>query len=307
MEERLQPVVGQVVVGVDGRSRTTPALRRAAEAAQEQGVPLRLVHVTPSVVLDGAGDVAAAGEAIATAVLDGATAVVEGRWPDVTVVRTHRVGARADGLARAAGPDDLLVLGRAHREGPVWWPHGSLAASVAARHTGPVLVVPEAGEERTAGAVVVGSTASGTAEPGLATLFGWAEQHDATLTFVHAWWVPDPYVDLAEQRTHAVEHEERTLTRLQRTLGPHRAAHPAVPVELRVRHGRPVHVLLSESGDADLLVLPREHTHRWLPGHVGTTTRALLRESSVPVLLLPAYAASGADDLRLEGHGELVR
>ncbi|GAA1479105.1 universal stress protein [Nocardioides aestuarii] len=308
MDTVLQPGVGQVVVGVDGRTRSASALRRAAEVAQETGVPLRLVHVTPSVVLDGAGDVAAAGEAIATAVLDGATAVVEGRRPGLAVRRTHRVGSRADGLARAAGPDGLVVLGRAHREGPVWWPHGSLAASVAARHTGPVLVVPEVGDESaTHGRVVVGSTASGTAEPGLATLFDWAERHDATLVFVHAWWAPDPYVDVAEQRTHAVEHEERTLTRLQRTLAPHRAAHPEVPVEVRVRHGRPVHVLLAESDGADLLVLPREHTHRWLPGHVGTTTRALLRESSVPVLLLAAYAAGPAGDLSLEDRGELVR
>jgi nucleotide-binding universal stress UspA family protein len=232
--------------------------------------------------------------------------VVEGQWPDVTVRRTHRVGSRGDGLARAAGPDDLVVLGRAHRDGPVWWPHGSLGASVAARHTGPVLMVPEGGEERTTGRVVVGSTASGAAEPGLDTLFDWAARHDATLTFVHAWWVPDPYVDLAEQRTHAVEHEERTLHRLQQTLEPHRAAHPAVPVELRVRHGRPVHVLLAESADADLLVLPREHTHRWLPGHVGMTTRALLRESPVPVLVLPAYAADGPGDPRLEERGELI-
>jgi nucleotide-binding universal stress UspA family protein len=311
MEELLQPVVGQVVVGVDGRSRTAGALRRAAEVAHAREAPVHLVHVTPSVVLDGTGELADAAEGIARVVLDDAERVVTAHRPGVRVVRTGRIGARADGLARVAGPHDLVVLGRSRHEGPTWWPHGSLAAGVAARRPGAVLVVPdrEPAPEAEAGAapqVVVGTAASGTAEPGLAPVFAWADRRGATLTFVHAWWVPDPYVDIAEQRTHAVDHEERTVTRVQRTLAPHRAAHPDVPVEIRVRHGRPAHVLLAESADADLLVLPREHAHRWLPGHVGATTRALLRESAVPVLLL-AYAVAEDDDLELEDHGELVR
>jgi nucleotide-binding universal stress UspA family protein len=312
MEELLQPLVGQVVVGVDGRSRTSGALCRAAEVAHAREAPVRLVHVTPSIVLDGAGDLADAAEDIAQVVLDDAERVVTAHRPGVRVVRTRRVGARADGIAREAGPDDLVVLGRSRHEGPTWWPHGSLAAGVASRRSGALLVVPDrepAAKEEAGGApyVVVGTTASGTAEPGLAPLFAWAHRRGAALTFVHAWWVPDPYVDLAEQRTHAVDHEERTVTRVQRTLAPHRAVHPEVPVEIRVRHGRPAHVLLAESADADLLVLPREHLHRWLPGHVGSTTRALLRESPVPVLLLAAYAAGEADDLKLEDDGELVR
>lgn len=303
----VQPSVGQVVVGVDGRSRTARALRHAAEVADEQGVALCIVHVTPSVVLDGTGVVAEAAQAIARTVLDAAEALVTDHRPDVLVLRRHRVGSRAEALTRSAAPDDLVVLGRTSHDGPTWWPHGSLAAAVAARRAGPVLVVPEADRVPVSGCAVVGSSAAGTPEPGLSSLFEWAEQHDSSLVFVHAWWVPDPYVDIAEQRTHAVEHEERSVTRLQHTLAPHRHAHPTVPVEIRVRHGRPAHVLLAEAADADLLVLPREHSHRWLPGHVGATTRALLRESPAPVLLPRAFAEGGADGLRLEDHGELVR
>lgn len=300
-------VSSTVVVGVDGRAGSSSALERAVAIASERGAALRLVHVTPGLVLDGAGEVTRAAEEIATAVLDDARSSALAEAPDLTVTTVHRVGGRSAGIAAAAGPEDLVVVGRSRHRGPAWLPHGSLASGVVARHPGPVLVVPE-GEPpgRSVRQVVVASAATGRPESGLAELLAWAEEHDASVAVVNGWWVPDPYVDLAEQRVHAVEHEERALLRMQQTLLPHRAAHPGVLVELRVRHGRPAHVLLEESRDADLLALPRHRAPGLLPGYVGGTTRALLRESSVPVLLLPATGGA-ADDLVLEEHGALVR
>lgn len=297
-----------VVVGVDGRPGSRAALERAVAIAEEWQAPLRLVHVTPGLVLDGVGAVSQAAELIAAAVLSNARSSTMGLAPDLEVTTVHRVGARSAGIAAAAERDDLVVVGRSRHEGPAWLPHGSLASGVVARHRGPVLVVPEvagagAGQTR----VVVASTATGRAEPGLDEIFDWAADHEASVTMVHAWWVPDPYVDLAEQRVHAVEHEERAVVRMQLTLAPHRVAHPGVPFDLRVRHGRPAHVLVEESRDADLLVLPRHHCPGVPPGYVGGTARAVLRESAVPVLLLPPGRPAAGDVLVLEEHGALAR
>jgi nucleotide-binding universal stress UspA family protein len=306
MDEQVERAA--VVVGVDGSRGCAAAVQYAAELASERDLAVRLVHVSPVLLLGDAGEVTSDVAALADGILASARADVLAHAPGVTVTSTHRVGGRASGVAAAAGPEDVVVVGRSRHRGPRWLATGGLAAGVAARRGGAVLVVPEdtppVGE---APRIVVADQATGAPAPGLGVLFDWAAGHGASVAVVHTWWVPDPYVDLAENRTHAVEHEERSVRAIELTLAPHLAAHPDVPVEIRVRHGRPAHVLIEEARGAELLVLPRHHAHGILPGHVGGTTREVLRECSVPVLLLPAYAESDREDLVLEEAGSLRR
>ena len=267
-----------------------------------------MVHVSPGLFLDGSGDVTAAVEALAGSILADARSQVRELAPGVPVSEAHRIGGRAAGIAAEAGPRDVVVVGRSRHRGTRWLPTGGLPAGIAARREGPVLVVPEdAPSVDHPWRVVVADRATGAPAPGLAGLFDWADTHGASLAVVHGWWVPDPYVDLAEQRTHAVEHEERSVRAIEQTLAPHHAAHPGVPVEIRVRHGRPAHVLLEEVREADLLVLPRHRGAGVLPGHVGSTVRELLRECAVPVLLLPAAPDLDWGELVLEETGALQR
>ena len=306
MDEQVERAA--VVVGVDGSHGCAAAVQYAAELARERDLPVRLVHVSPVLLLGDAGEFTSDVAALADGILADARAQVLEHAPEVTVTSTHRAGGRAAGVAAAAGAEDLVVVGRSRRRGPHWLATGGLAAGVAARRGGAVLVVPEdtppVGE---APRIVVADQATGAPAPGLGVLFDWAAEHGASVAVVHTWWVPDPYVDLAENRTHAVEHEERSVRAIEQTLAPHLAAHPEVPVEIRVRHGRPAHVLIEEARGSEVLVLPRHRAHGILPGHVGGTTREVLRECSVPVLLLPAYVDPDREDLVLEEAGSLRR
>lgn len=74
-----------------------------------------------------------------------------------------------------------------------------------------------------------------------------------------------------------------------------------------VRHAHPARAIVEASAHADLVLLARR-PHAFPGGHLGGTARAVLRESSCPVEILPPAAEPpGLDGLVLEAEGEAIK
>lgn len=289
-----------VVVGVCGDDRS--ALAYAAREARDRSTSLRLVHVAPGYVpvpmLPMAPD---SFQAVGERLLQHAHGVVDELAPGLEVTQVLRSGSRTVELARAASDAQLLVVGRRG--------HGGTAARVCARAACPVAVVPAAWDpvEGDRHRVVVG-VRSGT--PGgtvLGEAFAYAAEHAATVVAVHVWHIPDPYADLVQARTHDADWTYEGTKVVEDAVAEARTIFPHVPVEVRVVHGRPVQALQDEAESADLLVLQRR-PHVLLPhGHLGSTARALVGSSPVPVMVLPPASPDDEPPLVLEESGAMRR
>ena len=116
---------------------------------------------------------------------------------------------------------------------------------------------------------------------------------DATITVVHAWELPDPYLDRIEARTQPDEWHALGQQLLDEALGDWRDQHPHLSIETRVVHGHAASVLVAAAKAADLLVVRRAHEHRPFD-HLGATVRAVLLDSPAPVEVVPAHVGGVA-------------
>ncbi len=304
-----------IVVAVDGTAGSAGALRYAVLEAARRGTSLRIVHVVPIAIPPAPLQPVQPVDLTpyARRVLEQAVEDAGAIDPDLTVTSTMTHGARVGGIIAAAEDAQLLVVGRETRRGLERLLTGATTAGVASRAKCPVVVVaddwqPRKGDEGRQGhRAVVGLRSFEHASDALAPAFAWAVETGAALTVVHAWELPDPYVDRAEGRAHSAECEQRGLDMLDEALAPWREQYPEVPVVTRVVHGQAASVLLHAAEDADLLFLRRAHDLRPFE-HLGSTVRALLLASATPVVVVPTSRDPiGEPGLVLEQSGGLVR
>ena len=160
-----------------------------------------------------------------------------------------------------------------------------------------VVVVPSDWRPRSdaepGGTVVVGIRRPDDASHVMAAAYAWAVARDAAITVLHAWELPDPYIDHLEARTHADEWQAQGEQLLDQALGRWRDQYPHVPIESRVVHGQAASVLVAAAKAADLLVVRRAHEHRPVD-HLGATVRAVLLASPAPVEVVPTHVGGGA-------------
>ena len=83
---------------------------------------------------------------------------------------------------------------------------------------------------------------------------------------------------------------------LAAAVADHRDAWPTVPVEVEVRHQWPADVLVDDSRNASLVVIGRRGARGWIPEHLGSLARAVLRSSLCPVMVVPVDSAPQAAD-----------
>ena len=117
-----------------------------------------------------------------------------------------------------------------------------------------------------------------------------AAERGAELVILHAWDMPTPYDGVALSRGELAEWDAWIRQDLEQTLdrARHHRAAPATLVEARieVRRGQPARVIADASAESDLLVIGRRR-HTFPVGRLGSTGRALLRESHCPIEVLP--------------------
>lgn len=303
--------VPAVVVGVDGTERSLGAIRYGVAQARQRGCAVQLVHVEPSYLPMApmlplyAGDV----ESVVKEVLEEARRQVHALDPEQVVVTTGAIGATAHEIVKAAQHAQLIVVGHDTREGVDKWLHGATAVRVASQSGCPTVVVPQTWtpDEQVLGRIVVGLRDITHANEVLAHSFAEADTRGATLVVVHAWHLPDPYLNRIEARTHADEWVAEGKELVKTALTGWRQAYPGVPVEVRIEHGSPAAVLAHAAEGADLVVLVRHATPLHHAGHLGSTARALLLGSGRPVVVYPAGSAATEPQRVLEESGALPR
>lgn len=285
-----------VVVGIDGGTGSAGALRYAVDEAVRRGEGLHVVHVWSGSVPEGLLQWGAwAGpEAAGRAILDHATETASRLAPGLEISTQLIVGPRSAGILAAARGGRLLVVGRPPRHHPDV-PLGLTPAGVAARSDCPTVVVPSSWTaDQPRGVIVVGLRSRAHARELLSHAFETAQQRGARIVVVTAWELYDPTMDRAEARFRSAEWEAEGRRVLEDLVGEWRERCPAVPVELRVVHGRAATVLVHAAAEADLLLVARRR-HAVPPyGRLGGTAHAVLRSSRTPVEVVPADVVADA-------------
>ncbi|MFE6648459.1 universal stress protein [Nocardioides sp. NPDC057772] len=287
----------RILVGIDGGEGGRAALRYAAAEAERRGDELWLVHLVPPPTVPGVIDPYVGQTAISHDREIGAGLLERAAKEAMTLAPADRVtstlvrGDAADGLVQMAAATRLVVLGGQHRSVVERIFTGSVVNRVAGHAPVAVAVVPEgwpsgAGADRVVVAVKDCDDAAGL----VARAMSEAAARGAELVVLHVWQVPVPYDSPAISQRELAECDAALRRELEQTLDRarnHRSA-PEVLVETRVevRRGQPAQVIAAAAAESDLLVIGRRR-HAFPAGRLGSTGRALLRESRCPVEVLP--------------------
>ncbi|HVV14755.1 universal stress protein [Amycolatopsis sp.] len=257
-----------ILTGVDGSPEALHAARWAAREAARRHVPLRLCHVRGP----GPGD-AERGNGWLRAAEWAARDLAPG-------IELHRLCVAGDVpaiLLRESGTAGLTVLGA-----------GPVAVAVAARATGPVVVVRgrKPGEPPPDGGPVVAGVGAGKALAAVVEFaVGEALLRDVPLVAVHAWadpavgesWSVPPFdVDYDGAAADA------GAALAARMSGWHEK-YPDAEIRHRVPCATPAHGLLTEAAGAQLVVVGAGTA-----SGLGDTVRALLHHGSAPVAVVRA-------------------
>jgi len=294
-----------IVVGVDGTGGSRAAVAYAAREAGRIDATLEIVHVSPDYTpVAGmyplaypitASEARAVGHKILAAAAEEARAVI---GPER--VRTELItGGRVAALVRAGAEARAIVLGDQRRLLVDRLTTGTVLGGVAARATAPVVVVPGDWMPAEHGTVIAAIKACG-ASPGLiAGAIATAADRKARLVLLHVWELPTLYDDVIAARVDEQTWDDEARAALMRTVDDVRGDHADVDVEVRVAHGQPAKVIVDASAEADLVLIARR-AHAFPLGYLGSTGRAVVRDTHCPAVVLPPAGAEGPKSPEVE-------
>ncbi|WP_214401442.1 universal stress protein [Pseudonocardia lacus] len=266
----------KIVVGVDGGRGALDAVRWAVVEAGARGAALRIVHAAPYAV-DGDRHAAARVRSI----LGVAYTVARRTAPDVEVSTASSPAGPADALVAAAETAQLLVVGIPHR--PDQSSYDVLPTSVAfavVGHTScPVAVVrgrTRSGSEP----VLVGVDDPGADAAALAVAFAEAALHGVGVVVLQA------RAGLREHLPGHAAHDEERTAHLRAALAEWSRRYPRVAVDLRTPGADPTSALLTAAHAARVLVVGARRRGATARTLFGSHSRAVLRHSPVPVLVV---------------------
>ena len=277
-----------VVVGVDGTANGARAIRFAVAEAHRIGGFLRIVHVQPGgipepgtprmpMVMDASWH-----EVAAEVVKDAEQQARQLGYTDPRLEAVLMAGSRKAVLLEQSTDAACVVLGA--RRAP--WQHlvaGSTTTALAARAQVPVIAVPHTWDSADPyGRVVVGTDVT-EVRLVMAVAFDAARERQAAVEVLHAWRPRAPYDAAGVFVDEWGQDIRSTLTRLIEEAG------IASGIEWQVSAPyAPALAALHQAGlRADLLVVGR-HGHSAPHGlRIGSITRALIRTSTCPVMVVP--------------------
>ncbi|WP_377268042.1 universal stress protein [Peterkaempfera sp. SMS 1(5)a] len=280
-----------VMVGVDGSPHSLRAVDWAADEAARRGTSLGLVHTSlwdryePDPTDND--ELAEARRAVARLMAEAAGRAAA-RRPAVTVGTEVVADSPVPGLVEVGSRAALLVVGCRGRGGLAGVLLGSVCLQVAARSPCPVVVVRGTDDAvgRRHGRVVLGV---GDDARGLVAAFAFAQAQlwGSRLTVVRAWGSSaGPLPTRGSAGSEAAEQDRYRA--LETAVAAAAAAHPAVGVELRPRHGGVPAALLEAAEGADLVVAGAAHRRHVLGPHPGPVAHALVQHAPCPVAVVPA-------------------
>lgn len=280
---------GAVIAGVDGSVSSERAVRWAARAATLRKAPLHLV----TAMLSGRAawmppaffDLAAQE---ADKRLDAARLCAEHESEGLaTTSEVVRESARS-ALIEASRDASMIVVGTSgENESGVAQLLGSTAVAVAAHAHCPVTVVRKAARgAQKPPRVVVGVDGTPNSEPAIAEAFREASLRDAELVALHAWSdfrLTTAFTDIGLSWEAIANAEEAVLA--ERLAG-YRDQFPDVAVSRVVVRDSPLPHLITQSRDADLLVIGSHGRGGFRGMLLGSTSAALIQHAHCPVLVV---------------------
>jgi nucleotide-binding universal stress UspA family protein len=253
-----------VVVGVDGSLIALDAVRWAVTEARLRGLPLRILHAAPYAAGSAAGTLHARG------ILARAYTVAH-RADAGLPVSTHLSERDAvPSLLDTAQSAELLVVGLGGGNRPEDLLISSVALDISGHAPCPVAVVRGRRRPPADSPVLVGVDDPTTDAAALTVAFADAHRHGGRVVALHAGH-GDPFGG----------HQDHSAA-----LAPWTARFPDVPVELTVVPRQPVTALLSAAATARLVVLGTRAHGAAARALFGSTSRAVLRRSPVPVVVV---------------------
>jgi nucleotide-binding universal stress UspA family protein len=273
-----------VLVGVVDVAVSEPALAYAADEALRADRDVLVVHVTDE----------PPGERTpsqAESLLEDASARLRQLTHGaVTVESLAHAAPLVPALVALSRDAALVVLQRRHRTRLQWLLAGSVSAHVAGQAYAPTVWVPEDWHRREVEPhLVVGLDAADDEESDdlLRHAFVRASEQGATLTVVHGWQLSSGYDDAVVDRFAVADWANRYRAALQCRLSALQAEHPQVGVEVEILHLPAAEALAQASKDAALVVLGRGRLAHPLVGHLGSVSRAVMRDAECPVEIIP--------------------
>lgn len=300
-----------VVVAVDGTAGSQGALRYGVDEAEARGCEVRLVHVAPRFEVSGSimRDAKKQIEKTGLSLLAEAEQQAKALSDRVEVSTQLRIGSRIQEILAAGSQAELLVLGRPAHTDAQRLVFGSTTGAVVGRSMVPTSVIPtDWVASPTTARVVVGLRSAEHTDELLQTAFDAAVASSAAVDVVHAWKMPDPYIDSIQEPHYAAAWMTAGTEMVEHTLEPWRVRYPDVAVNVRVVHDHPARALLVAAEGATMLLLLRRRSPKLLGSHLGATARAVLGSAQSPVNVLP-HSQDGDDgvkrqlDLGLERSG----
>jgi nucleotide-binding universal stress UspA family protein len=284
-----------VVVGVDGSTGSTRAVRWAATQAAVWRSPLRLVHahlwpwIYRPEIAGMAGDYEQALRDTAYDWLRQAADAAAATAPEIEIDTELITSAAAPLLITESARARLIVVGSRGLGGFTGLVLGSTAVTLAAHGHCPVAVVRVRGEEPTPahGPVVLGVDGTESGEAAIGFAFDAASVRGAELVAVHAWSdvsVPASFVPAPPTFDWPVmEGDERRL--LAQRLAGWQEKYPDVLVRQVITEGRPAHSLLTAADGAQLVVVGSRGRGGLRGLVLGSTSQALLHHAPCPVVV----------------------
>ena len=296
---------GKVLVGIAGDEDAAAALAYAAAEARRRGCGVHLASVVHPV----ATSAEAASFNVLEAMLHSASASalhraqrhLVGELGDEVVVSTELIhGAVVPTLVSLSSLASVVVLQQGSNHG-ARIPTLSVINGVAARSHAPVVVVPATWEDPGAvgsgtAPVVVGLSDPIAGERVVRAALEEARVRRAPMRVLHAWHFTDQFDDLVFEGEAGRDHEAQLLADVTEGLAPVLAGVPDVETEVSAEHSHVTDALVAASASAQLLVLGRHRSRLPLGRHLGSNTRAVLRETRCPVMVVdpvPAPETSG--------------
>jgi nucleotide-binding universal stress UspA family protein len=278
------------MVGTDGSTESTQAVRWAAREAVLRGVGLHVVHTWLWPLFHvplGGSPMAPTGsglEAAAHGVLEHARSTARAVGGDHLVVETTlAVGEPRTELLRRAAGASLVVVGNRGLGGFTGLLLGSTGIALSAHSPRPVVVVR--GTATPDGPVVVGLDGTRTADAVVRCALAEARLRRTSLRVVHAWALgtggaSHTYAEAEERGRRAGEElVDKALARLPSDA----TADVAICVQLGDRS--PASELVAASQDAQLLVVGSRDLGSLRGMLLGSATHAVLHHAACPVLV----------------------
>ena len=283
-----------IVVGVDGSTSSTAAVRWAARWAAMRDTGLTIVHASPPVVpmsslVDWMGpnpsDVMSAQEEQARRLIDEATRTANDTAGGLHIQAKAIYAEPAPALLELSSDAQIVVVGRRGRSSLAGVLLGSVSIAMIHRARCPVAVIHDespAEEASTDAPVLVGIDGSPASELATAIAFDEASWRGAELVALHAAYDSDPF------GIHEVEWavvEPKAHEALAERLAGWQERYPDVRVRRVVVFDRPAHHLVEQAETAQLVVVGTRGHGEFAGLLLGSVSAAVVQATRTPVIV----------------------